>query len=138
MSIFDFDVTNFEDFFEQEKRSILVAIQSNISISSFESFVSESSFFSFVNLTFILRRKMKIQKSRHVNVVEALNVLKRKFSSDVDSSSFKKIDQAKQRRRIDDSSKTRETRVDEMQMFDDRDDENSISTDSSISKSLIS
>ena len=137
MSTSDFDVTNFEDFFEQEKRSTLVAMQSNISISSSES-SSENSFFSFVNLTSILRRKMKTQESRRVNVVETLNALKRKSSSDVDSSNFKKIDQAKQRRRIDDSSEIRETRADEMQMFDDRDDENSISTNSSISKSLIS
>ena len=140
MSTFDFDVTNFENFSEQEKRSTLVAIQSNININFSESFSSESSFFSFVNLTSISRRKMKTQESRRVNVVETLNALKRKFSSDVENnSSFKKIDRAKQRRRIDDSSETRETCANERQMFDDRDDENSISIDSSnVSKSLIS
>ena len=140
MSTFDFDTTNFESFFEQEKRSILVAIQSNISINFFESFVSDSSFSSFVNLTSILRRKMKTQESRHVSVVETLNALKRKSSKNAkDNSSFKKDDRAKQRRRIDDSSRTREIHVDEIQMFDDRDDEDSISTNSSnVSKSLIS
>ena len=134
MSTFDFDVTNFENFSEQEKRSILVAIQSNISISSFESFSSESSFSSFVSFTSILRRKMKTQGSRHVNVVETLDALKRKSSIDVFEN-----DLIKQRRRISDSSEARETFVDEMQMFDDRDDEDSISTNSSnVSKLIIS
>ena len=140
MSIFDLDVTNFDDFFEQEKRSTLVKIQSNISISSSESSSSESSISSFVNLISILRRKMKTQESRHVSVVETLSVLKRKSSKNVENnSSFKKDDRAKQRRRIDDSSRIREIHVDKIQMFDDRDDEDSISTNlSNVSKSLIS
>ena len=134
MSTSDFDVTNFEDFSEQEKRSILVAIQSNISISSSESFSSESLFSSSVSPTSILRRKMKTQESRHVNVIETLDVLKRKSSIDALES-----DLTKQRRRISDSSEAREIFVDEMQMFDDRDDEDSISTNSSnVSKLIIS
>ena len=58
---------------------------------------------------------MKIQESRCVNVVETLNALKRKYSKNIENSnSFKKNDRAKQRRRIDDSSRTRETHVDEI------------------------
>ena len=102
-------------------------MQSNISISSFESSSSESLISSFVNLTSILRRKVKTQENRRVSVVETLSALKRKSSKNVENnSSFKKDDRAKQRRRTDDSSKTRETHVDEIQMFNNRDDENSI------------
>ena len=77
---------------------------------------------------------MKTQESRHVSVVETLSVLKRKSSIDTFES-----DLTKQCRRISDSSKVREIFVDEMQMFDDRDDEDSISTNSSnVSKLIIS
>ena len=77
---------------------------------------------------------MKTQESRHVSVVETLSALKRKFSIDALES-----DLTKQRRRISDSSEAREIFVDEMQMFDDRDDEDSISTNSSnVSKLIIS